>query len=61
MVGTLESQFLKMVVQLKGARSCLDIGTFTGMSAVAMAEGLDSAPDGIVHTIEYSPEVAEIA
>ena len=39
MVGTLESQFLKMQAQVKGARRCLDIGTFTGMSAIALAEG----------------------
>ena len=40
MVGTLESQFLKRMCQIKNARKCLDIGTFTGMSALAMAEGM---------------------
>jgi hypothetical protein len=40
MVGSLESQFLKMQTQIKGAKRCLDIGTFTGMSAIAMAEGM---------------------
>ena len=40
MVGTLESQFLKRMCQIKNARKCLDIRTFTGMSALAMAEGM---------------------
>ena len=30
MVGTLESQFLKMIVQMCGAKKVLDVGTFTG-------------------------------
>lgn len=59
MVGTLESQFLKMQAQIKGAKNCLDVGTFTGMSAVAFAEGVPA--DGKVHTLENSEEVAKIA
>merc|ERR1712136_600399 len=42
MVGTLESQFLKMQCQIKGAKACLDVGTFTGMSALAF----DASPMG---------------
>ena len=45
-----------MIVQLKQAKTCLDIGTFTGMSAISMAEG-----GAIVHTIEVDPEVAKKA
>ena len=30
MVGTLESQFLKIQMQVSGAKKVLDIGTFTG-------------------------------
>ena len=30
MVGTLESQFLKLQMQVSGAKKVLDIGTFTG-------------------------------
>ena len=50
MVGTLESQFLKMMCQIKNARKCLDVGTFTGMSALAMAEGM-----GDLGTVPSSP------
>merc|ERR1719189_1516196 len=59
MVGTLESQFLKMQCQIKGARSCLDIGTFTGMSALAFAEGIPK--NGKVVTLECYEDIAKVA
>ena len=59
MVGSLESQFLKMQCMVKGAKTCLDVGTFTGMSAIAMAEGIPA--DGKVVTIEYYDDIAKAA
>ena len=59
MVGTLESQFLKMQAQIKGAKNVLDVGTFTGMSAVAFAEGISA--DGKVHTLENDAGIGKIA
>lgn len=59
MVGAMESQFLKMLCQMTGARKCLDIGTFTGMSALAMAEGIPN--DGKVITLELYEDVARVA
>ena len=59
MVGTLESQFLKMMCQIKKARKCLDIGTFTGMSALAMAEGVGES--GSVVTLECDERIAKVA
>jgi len=56
MVGTLESQFLKMQVQMMRARRCLDVGTFTGMSALAMAEG-----GAEVVTLENDESCASVA
>lgn len=38
-----QGTFLKLLVQLTGARSVLEIGTFTGFSALCMARGL---PEG---------------
>lgn len=59
MVGAMESQFLKMQCQIKGAKRCLDVGTFTGMSALAMAEGIPE--DGKVITLECYENVAKVA
>jgi len=59
MVGTLESQFLKMQCQIKGAKTCLDVGTFTGMSALAFAEGIPK--DGKVVTLECYDDIAKVA
>merc|ERR1712242_119173 len=58
MVGTLESQFLKMQCQIKGAKTCLDVGTFTGMSALAFAEGIPD--DGKVITLECYEDIAKV-
>merc|ERR1711966_629515 len=49
-VGQLEGQFLKMFAQATRAKTVLDIGTFTGYSALSFAEGLPA--DGCVVTIE---------
>ena len=59
MVGSMESQFLKMQAQIKGAKKCLDIGTFTGMSAIALAEGVPQ--DGKVVTLEFNQDIAKVA
>lgn len=57
--GPLEGNFLKMVVQLTGAKRILELGTFTGYSALWMAQGL--AKDGEIITCDMSPEHAKIA
>lgn len=59
MVGKLEGQFLKMITTLKKAKKVLDIGTFTGFSALAFAEALPD--DGQVLTLESEERAAEVA
>lgn len=59
LTGRVEGRFLQLVVQLSGARRIIDIGTFTGYSALAMAEALPH--DGKILTIESNPQFAKIA
>src|SRR5918995_3944231 len=49
-VGPLEGAFLKMVAMSVGARRVLEIGTFTGYSALCFAESLPD--DGQVITCD---------
>jgi caffeoyl-CoA O-methyltransferase len=58
-VGLLEGRFLKMLVRLTGARNILEIGMFTGYSALMMAEGLPG--DGHLITCEIDPKAEAIA
>ena len=58
-VDRIEGEFLKMLVRLTGARLVLEIGTFTGYSALMMAAGLPV--DGRLITCEVDPEAEAIA
>lgn len=58
-VGPLEGAFLKMAVQLVGARRVLEVGMFTGYSALCFAEALPA--DGTVITCEVDEESAALA
>lgn len=58
-VGRIEGRFLKMLVRLTGARRILEIGMFTGYSALMMAEGLPD--DGRLITCDVNPEAEAIA
>jgi len=59
MVGRLEGRFLKLLVAAVGARRVLEIGTFTGYSALSMAEALP--PDGRLVTCELDEDHARLA
>ncbi|MCQ2233575.1 MAG: class I SAM-dependent methyltransferase [Paludibacteraceae bacterium] len=53
--GHLEGRMLKMFVGMVNAKRVLEIGTFTGYSALCMAEALPE--DGEVHTCEIFDEL----
>ncbi len=59
LTGRVEGRFLQLAAQLSGAQHIVDIGTFTGYSALAMAEVLPD--EGKILTIEQNPEHARIA
>jgi caffeoyl-CoA O-methyltransferase len=57
--GPVLGQLLRFLVAMTAPRLVLEIGTFSGYSALAMAGGLP--PEGRVVTCELSPERAEFA
>lgn len=59
MVGTLEGRFLAAVVAMLRPARVLEIGTFTGYSALSMAEALP--PGGHIVTCDISEEHVAIA
>lgn len=59
MVGHLEGRLLAMLVALTGARRVLEIGTFTGYSAISMAEALPVG--GSIVTCELEERHADFA
>lgn len=58
-VGPLEGAFLKMMAQLVNARQVLEIGMFTGYSALCFAEAMPA--NGRVITCEINLESAAVA
>jgi len=59
LTGRLEGRLLKLLVQLCQPRLVLELGTFTGYSALSMAESL---PDGSrIITCEINPAARDIA
>ncbi|MGC4096372.1 MAG: class I SAM-dependent methyltransferase [Nitrospira sp.] len=59
LVGPLEGAFLKMMVRLVGAKRVLEIGMFTGYSALCFAEALPA--DGTVMTCEVDERSVALA
>ena len=59
MVGALEGRFLETLVFVMGARRVLEIGTFSGYSALSMASGLP--PDGQIVTCDLDPKALAVA
>ena len=52
--GHVQGRVLKMLVQMIRPQTVLEIGTFTGYSALCMAEGL--ADGAVLHTVEINDE-----
>ena len=52
--GHLQGRLLKMLVQMTQAKRVLEVGTFSGYSAICLAEGLSD--DGLLYTFEINDE-----
>ena len=55
--GHLQGRILKMLVEMIRPKSVLEVGTFSGYSAICMAEGLDE--DGRLYTFEINDEMED--
>lgn len=55
--GKLQGRFLSMISRMLQPKRILEIGTFTGYSALCLSEGLQEA--GELHTIDNNEELAE--
>lgn len=55
--GHLQGRLLKMLVRMARPKNILEVGTFSGYSAICMAEGLDEG--GMVYTYEINDELED--
>ena len=55
--GHLQGRLLKMLVRMIRPKNILEIGTFSGYSAISLAEGLDD--DGRLYTFEINDEMED--
>ena len=58
LAGHLQGRVLSMLSNMIQPDSVLEIGTYTGYSAICLAEGL--TPDGVLHTIDINEELEEV-
>jgi caffeoyl-CoA O-methyltransferase len=56
--GHVQGRFLAMLSRMIKPVQVLEIGTYTGYSAICLAEGL--APGGLVHTIDINEELEDM-
>ena len=56
--GPAQGQLLRMFVQMTGASNILELGTFTGFSAVCLASALSE--DGHLDTLELNDELEDL-
>ncbi|HSV77362.1 MAG TPA: O-methyltransferase [Bacteroidales bacterium] len=57
--GHIQGELLRFISCLKPSRRILEIGTYTGYSAICLAQGLTH--DGVLHTIDCNPELEDFA
>lgn len=56
--GRVQGQFMKMLVQMTGAERILELGTFTGYSAICLASALGE--NGHLDTLELNDELEDL-
>jgi caffeoyl-CoA O-methyltransferase len=58
-IGQVEGKLMQFLIKISGTRTAVEIGTFTGFSALMIAEALPD--DGLLVTCESRKEYADVA
>lgn len=58
--GHLQGEMLRMFTAMLSPRYVLEMGTFTGYSAIAMARGMEQ-PGAVIHTVDINDELEPLA
>ena len=56
--GSVQGQIMRILVQMSGASSILELGTFTGYSAICLASAMPE--DGHLDTLEINDELEDL-
>lgn len=56
--GAVQGQVMRMIVQMSGAKDILELGTFTGYSAICLASATEK--DGHLDTLEINDELEDL-
>lgn len=56
--GSVQGQMMRMLVQISGARNILELGTFTGYSAICLAGAMSE--EGHLDTLEINDELEDL-
>ncbi len=58
-ISEVQGYFLQLIIKINNVKNCLEIGTFTGFSAITMALALPNG--GKVTTLDYDEKIVHIA
>jgi len=58
-ISETQAHFLQLIIKINNVKNCLEIGTFTGFSALTMALALP--PDGKLITLDHDEKIVKVA
>jgi caffeoyl-CoA O-methyltransferase len=59
LIGELEASLIRLIIQMKGVKKIAEFGTFSGYSALIMAESMPE--DGTIFTVDINPHTTKVA
>ena len=58
-ISEIQGHFLQLIIKINNVRNCLEIGTFTGFSALTMALALPN--EGKITTLDHDEKIVRVA